>query len=218
MASREHTLRFDLGLRLHDADSVPIRAERGGYLVSNFDEGVRAARESGAYVVVSPYSDGIGKDAVIEWPGGACMQLYWHTAAPHSAPLAMVPENRVYVSQDSANAFITDFIRFSHGRVISDEMNAPGLEIGIPSKNYRRVRIESPFGKLTLLVTDGHLPYPYGRETTGYEVPSLADTLEKAKAAGAAVLVPPYTSEGRQAAMVRFPGGYIAEIHASVAK
>jgi hypothetical protein len=30
-------------------------------------------------------------------------------------------------------------------------------------------------------VTDGHLPYPYGRETTGYEVTNLNDTVAKAK-------------------------------------
>jgi hypothetical protein len=65
-----------------------------------------------------------------------------------------------------------------------------------------------------VLVTDGHLPYPYGRELTGYEVTNLAETLGKAKAAGAAVLVEPYTVDGRDAAMVEFPGGYIAEIHA----
>lgn len=34
--------------------------------------------------------------------------------------------------------------------------------------------------------TDGHLPYPYGRETTGYEVANLADALARAAAAGPA--------------------------------
>jgi predicted enzyme related to lactoylglutathione lyase len=49
---------------------------------------------------------------------------------------------------------------------------------------------------------------------TGYEVTNLADTLQKAKAAGVTVLVPPFTSDKREAALVQFPGGYIAEIHA----
>jgi hypothetical protein len=80
------------------------------------------------------------------------------------------------------------------------------------------VRIESGFGKITVLVTDGHLPYPYGRELTGYEVSDLSDTLAKAKAAGATVLVEPYTADGRQAALVAFPGGYVAEIHSSASK
>ena len=69
-----------------------------------------------------------------------------------------------------------------------------------------------------MLVTDGHLPWPYGRELTGYEVKDLPGTLAKAKASGAAVLVEPYTSDGRAAAMVQFPGGYIAEIHAPASK
>jgi hypothetical protein len=80
------------------------------------------------------------------------------------------------------------------------------------------VKIESLFGRMNVIVTDGHLPYPYGRELMGYEVGSLADTLDKAKAAGVTVLVAPYTSRGRQAAVVQFPGGYIAEIHAALSK
>ena len=79
----------------------------------------------------------------------------------------------------------------------------------------RRIRIESVFGKMTVFVTDGHLPYPYGRELTGYEVADLKDTLAKATASGATILVEPFTSEDRTSAMVQFPGGYIAEIHAS---
>jgi hypothetical protein len=113
--------------------------------------------------------------------------------------------------------FTRSFLAFSHGKVESDEPYAPGIEIGRTSETYRRVRIRSPFGLLTLLVTDGHLPFPYGRETTGYEVPNLADTLTRAKAAGVSVLIGPYTTEHRSAAMVQFPGGYIAEVH-SIAK
>ena len=94
-----------------------------------------------------------------------------------------------------------------------DIAHAPGVEIGRPTGTYRRIRVQSKFGKVTLLVTDGHLPYPYGREITGYEVANLSDTLSKAKAAGVAVLVDPYKAADRNAAMVRFPGGYIAEIH-----
>ena len=46
---------------------------------------------------------------------------------------------------------------------------------------------------------------------------NLADTLVKAKAAGVEVLVPTYKTDERDAVVVQFPGGYIAEIH-SVAK
>ena len=195
----------------------PFGVERTGYLVTKMDEAIRAAKATGADVLVAPFDDPIGRDAIIQWPGGVNTQLYWHTTAPSYAPLQTVPENRVYVSPDRADAFVRSFIAFSHGGVFSDEPRAPGVEIGRPADTYRRVRIESKFGKLTALVTDGHLPYPYGREMTGYEVTNLPDTLTKAKGAGVEVIVPPYKTEERDAAVVQFPGGYIAEIH-SLAK
>jgi hypothetical protein len=146
------------------------------------------------------------------------MQLYWHTTAPTYAPLQTIPENRVYVSADKAAAFTSPFLAFSHGHIVSDDAHAPGIEIGRPADTYRRIRIQSNFGKMVVLVTDGHLPYPYGRETTGYEVANLASTLTKAKAAGATILVAPYSSDQRNAAIVQFPGGYIAEIHSPLNK
>jgi hypothetical protein len=191
----------------------PFGAERTGYLVTNLDDAVRAAREAGADVVVSPFNDPIGRDAIIQWPGGVNMQLYWHTNAPSYSPLQTIPENRVYVSADKVNAFTRGFLAFSHGKTVSDDARAPGIEIGKPGDTYRRIRIESTFGKVTVLVTDGHLPYPYGREITGYEVANLAETLAKAKAAGVEILVGPYAADRRSAALVRFPGGYIAEVH-----
>jgi predicted enzyme related to lactoylglutathione lyase len=196
----------------------PFGAERTGYLVTDLDGATRTAVEDGADVLVSPFNDPIGRDVVIQWPGGVNMQLYWHTAAPSYKTLQTIPENRVYVSTNKVEAFIRGFLAFSHGKVVSDEPHAPGVEIGRPKDIYRRIRIESSFGKLTLLVTDGHLPYPYGRETTGYEVSNLTDTLAKAKAGGVEILVPPYTADHRAAALVQFPGGYIAEIHSSSSK
>jgi hypothetical protein len=195
----------------------PFGLERTGYLVTDMDVAVRVARATGADVLVAPFNDPIGRDAVIQWPGGVNTQLYWHTTAPSYASLQSVPENRVYVSTDKAGEFLRSFLEFSHGRVASDDAHAPGVEIGRSGETYRRVRVESQFGKLTAFITDGHLPYPYGREMTGYEVANLADTLTKAKAAGVEVIVPPYKTEERDATVVQFPGGYIAEIH-SVAK
>jgi hypothetical protein len=98
--------------------------------------------------------------------------------------------------------------------VVSDNARAPGAEIGRPGDVYRRIRIETAFGKLTVLVTDGHLPYPFGLEIMGYEVADVGETLIKAKTSGASVLVDSFWADGREAAMVQFPGGYIAEIHA----
>jgi predicted enzyme related to lactoylglutathione lyase len=195
----------------------PFGLERTGYLVTDLDEAVRDAKATGADVLVAPFKDPIGRDAIIQWPGGVNTQLYWHTTAPSYTPLQTIPENRVYISPDRVDGFVRSFCAFSHGRVVSDDPRAPGVEIGRPAETYRRVRIESKFGKLAVFVTDGHLPYPYGREMTGYEVTNLAETLAKAKAADVDVLVPPYKTDDRDAVVVRFPGGYVAEIH-SVAK
>jgi hypothetical protein len=196
----------------------PFGLERTGYLVTDMDEAVRAAKATGADVLVAPFNDPIGRDAIIQWPGGVNTQLYWHTTAPSYAPLQTVPENRVYVSPDRVNAFVSSFLAFSHGSLVSDEPRAPGVEIGRPTETYRRVRIESKFGKLTALVTDGHLPYPYGREMTGYEVANLTGTLMKAKVSGVEVLVPLYKTDERESAVVQFPGGYISEIHSVIKK
>ena len=191
----------------------PFGAERTGYLVTDLDEAIKAAKEAGADVLVATFPDPIGRDAVIQWPGSVNMQLYWHTTKPSYAAFETVPENRVYVSPERANAFTHSFLRFSRGKVVSDDARAPGIEIGRPNDTYRRIRIESTFGKMTVFVTDGRLPYPYGREMTSYEVADLKDTLAKARGAGATVIVQPFTSERRNSAIVQFPGSYVAEIH-----
>jgi predicted enzyme related to lactoylglutathione lyase len=196
----------------------PFGLERTGYLVTDLDAAVRVARSTGADVLVAPFNDPIGRDAIIQWPGGVNTQLYWHTTAPSYKTLETIPENRVYVSADRAEDFTRRFTAFSSGKVVSDNPQASGIEIGKPGETYRRIRIESTFGKLAVFVTDGHLTYPYGRELTGYEVSDLTDTLAKAKAAGVEVLVAPYTADQRTSAVVQFPGGYLAEIHAIATK
>jgi hypothetical protein len=60
----------------------PFGAERTGYLVTDLDAATRAARAAGAEVLVSPFKDPIGRDAIVQWPGGVNMQLYWHTTPP----------------------------------------------------------------------------------------------------------------------------------------
>jgi hypothetical protein len=196
----------------------PFGLERTGYLVTDMGTAVRAARQTGADILVTPFDDPIGQDTVIQWPGGINMQLYSHVTPPSYKPLETVPENRVYMSADRADAFVQSFVTFSHGKVVSNDDHAPGAEIGRPKDTYRRIRIDSTFGKLSVLVTDGHLPYPYGRDVAGYEVANLAETLTKATSAGVTVLVAPYQADQREAAIVQFPGGYIAEIHSLVKK
>lgn len=191
----------------------PFGQERTGYLVTNMDDAVGDARRAGAEVIVEPFKDPIGMDAVIQWPGGLKMQLYWHFTSPKYGPLETIPDNRVYVSHDEADNFVKDFVRFARGRVVADDKNANAGEIGRDGETYRRIRISSAFGNMLVLVTDGHLPYPFGYEVTGYEVADMSSTLAKARTAGVKILWGPYNAKNRISAIVEFPGGYIAEIH-----
>jgi hypothetical protein len=129
----------------------PFGIERYGYLVTDLDAAVSAARTDGASIVVAPFADPIGRDAIVEWPGGVYMQLYWHTIAPHYAAVANMPEDRVYVAPDNADTFVRDFVAFSHGSVSSDDRQAPGIEIGLPGTAYRRITHH-----LSLWDDDGH--------------------------------------------------------------
>jgi predicted enzyme related to lactoylglutathione lyase len=191
----------------------PFGQERTGYLVTDMDRAIQQARASGAEVIVEPFKDPIGVDAVIQWPGGVKMQLYWHFTPSTNPPLETIPDNRVYVSKDQADNFVRCFVRFSHGKVVGDDKHADAGEIGRAGETYRRIRIASLFGNMQVLVTDGHLPYPFGHETTGYQVQDLGTTLEKAKGTGAKILSAPYKMNDRSSVIVELPGGYIAEIH-----
>lgn len=191
----------------------PFGQERNGYLVKDMDAALKAARENGAAVIVSDFPDPIGRDAVVQWPGGVNMQLYWHTKTPDYAAFQTVPENRVYLSADRADSFIKSFLGFSHGKVLADDKHASAVDMGQAGGTYRRVDIESPFGRMAVLVTNGQLPYPFGHETTGYQVADLTATLARATGSGAKLLVPAFDSKGRRSSLVEFPGGYVAEIH-----
>jgi predicted enzyme related to lactoylglutathione lyase len=191
----------------------PFGRERTGYLVTDIDKALKAARAAGADVLVDSFDDPIGKDAVIQWPGGLTMQLYWHTKAPNYAPLQSVPDNRVYVSRYEANNFVHRWLHFSHGKVLSNNPHSDAGKIGMPGQTVREIHIESGFGRMVVFVTDGKLPFPFGRETTGYAVADLAQTIERAQAAGAKVLSSAYASGSGKTAILEFPGGYIAEVH-----
>jgi len=191
----------------------PFGQERTGYLVTDMDAAVKTARSAGAEIIVEPFKDAIGRDAVIQFPGGLKTQLYWHFTPPSYPPLETIPDNRVYVSRDRADNFVKSFIAFSHGKIAEDSPRADAGEIGRPKETFRRIRITSLFGNMQVNVTDGHLPHPFGHEIMGYQVPDLAATVAKARAAGAQILSPPFTASDRVTAIVQFPGGYIAEIH-----
>jgi predicted enzyme related to lactoylglutathione lyase len=196
----------------------PFGDERTGYLVTDLDAAVAAAKHEGATALVETFPDPIGRDALIQWPGGVNMQLYWHTAKPNYAPLANVPENRIYLTPGAADGFIKRWVAFAHGTVTADDRAAPGALIGRPDATIRQVRIASGYGAMMVLVSDGALPWPYGRDMTGYGVADLDATLAKAEGAGVKILVPAATIAGRAQAIVEFPGGYIAELHQVAAK
>lgn len=90
----------------------PFGAERTGYLVTDMNTAILAARKTGAAIIVAPFPDAIGQDAVIQWPGGINTQLYWHTKQPSSPAFQFIPENRVYVSPDTVNEFVRSFLAF----------------------------------------------------------------------------------------------------------
>ena len=159
----------------------PFGSERTGYLVTDMNQAINAARDAGAEVIVEPFKDAIGVDAVIQFPGGVKTQLYWHFTAPKYDPLESIPDNRVYLSRDRADDFVHSFLRFSHGKITADETKADAGEIGRAGETYRRIDIESRFGKMRVLLTDGHLPYPFGRELMGYQVADLNATWKKPK-------------------------------------
>ena len=80
-----------------------------------------------------------------------------------------VPENRVYVSPDAGRrlrqqlpAFLATERSYRTTRGAPGVGNRPCRKTPIVASGSRSV-----FGKMTVLVTDGHLPYPYGRELTG---------------------------------------------------
>jgi len=191
----------------------PFGQERTGYLVTDMDAAIKAAHSAGAEVIVDPFKDAIGRDAVIQFPGGLKTQLYWHFTPPNFPPSETIPDNRVYVSRDQADNFVKSFIAFSHGKITDDNPRADAGEIGRPKETFHRIRITSLFGNMQINVTDGHLPYRFGHEITGYQVTDFSATLEKAKAAGAKILSPPFIAPDRNTTIVQFPGGYIAEIH-----
>lgn len=98
-----------------------------------------------------------------------------------------------------------------------NEAKAPGVEIGRPNDTHRRVRIASTFGNVAVLVTDGRLPYPYGRELTGYERRTSTRPWPRQGVRPRACWSS-YPADDWRSAFVQFPGGFIAEIHATVRK
>ena len=66
----------------------PFGVERTGYLVTGIDEAVRQAKATGADVLVAPFDDPIGRDAIIQLAGWRkhTTILAYHCAISCSAP------------------------------------------------------------------------------------------------------------------------------------
>ncbi|MFF4597580.1 hypothetical protein [Amycolatopsis sp. NPDC001319] len=194
----------------------PFGSEQTGFGVKDPDEAVKVAHRAGATVPVSAWTGPVGREAVVRFPGGFSSQIWKQFDMSGFTPLTTQPEFRVYLSEDTVNAFLASYLRFTGGTVISDVRNADGGEIGAPGTTYHRVRIKTPFGNTVVLANNGDWNYPYGRDTTGYTVSDVNATVAKATASGATVLSGPYRSKDRTSVLLQFPGGYVAEVHDGV--
>ena len=89
----------------------PFGLERTGYLVTDMDAAI-APPSTGADVLVAAFNDPIGRDAIIQWPGGVNTQLYWHTTAPSYNPLETIPRESGLCFAGPSGAFMRSFRRF----------------------------------------------------------------------------------------------------------
>jgi hypothetical protein len=194
----------------------PFGQERTGWGVADTDAATQQARADGAASLVAAFPDPIGRDSVVQFPGGVDTQL-WHetTLSPNPFPaLTTLPDNRVYVPGDTLAAFLKSYLAFTKGCVVLDDPHADGAQIGAPGTTYHRIAIDSKYGDTVVTsTTDGDFNYPFGDEVSGITVADLTATLVKAEANGATVLWGPYTGKGGRSAMVKFPGGFVTEIH-----
>ena len=105
--------------------------------------------------------------------------------------------HQVGQSEKDFSGFLGDYSMLKKGD--GNEANYVYVNTNADWKKYTKVYIkpvqlwksdeaDSPFGKMTVFVTDGHLPWPYGREVTGYAVSDLAATLARARDAGAVMI------------------------------
>lgn len=189
----------------------PFGTEAMGYGVADVDEAAEVARSSGAHILVAPFSDKVGRDVVIQFPGGPTVQLY-HAHGFVATPRETICDHRVYVPESAVDAFVATFLAFSGGEVVSDDRRADGRLLGRPGTTHRQVRLTSDFGGTVVLGTDGHLPHPFGRDVLGVAVADVDATCRAAAAGGAQVLWGP-DGTGAACAVLGFPEGVAIEIH-----
>ena len=151
----------------------PFGVERTGYLVTDIDKAIQSAKANGADI--SWPRSRIRSGAMPSSSGLAAYICNCTGTRPHRITRNSTPYPKTGCTCRQIAPMRSSRVRaILQGKVVSDDRNAPGIEIGRPKDTYRRVRIETTFGKITVLVTNGQLPYPYGREVSGYEVANLA--------------------------------------------
>jgi hypothetical protein len=143
-------------------------------------------------------------------------------ATPAVAVGAQYDTTHVYVEPADVDRFVSSFLATFGGQ---STQQVVATVTPTPSSTTAQL-LRTPVGSVSLFgfktpppckrcPKTGSTCLPsYGREVTGYEVMNLEQTLARAKSAGVAVLVEPCSSGDRTAAMILFPGGYVAEVHA----
>ncbi|MFF2502389.1 hypothetical protein ACFVTY_03200 [Streptomyces sp. NPDC058067] len=53
------------------------------------------------------------------------------------------PVRHHYLTPDSAIAFLRSYLRFTGGRIVSDDRTADGGDLGLPGQTYRRIALSS---------------------------------------------------------------------------
>ena len=133
-----------VGVRLQDAGALALR-RRAHWLpgAATWMRQSTAARHAGADVLVKTFPDPIGRDVVIQWPGGVDMQLYWHTTRavlPAAADHSREPRLPLGRPGRRLHAQLPGLLRTA--RWSPTTRSAPGVEIGRPGDTYRRIRID----------------------------------------------------------------------------
>ena len=159
----------------------PFGQERTGYLVADMDRAIMEARAAGAEVIVEPFKDPIGVDAVIQWPGGVKMQLYWHSRRPPIRPSKRFQTIASMCRKIRPTISYSCFVHFAHGKVVADDKHADAGEIGRQGETYRRIRIASLIRQYAGPGDRWPFPYPFGHETTGYQVRDLGSDAGKSE-------------------------------------
>lgn len=188
----------------------PFGNENYGFMVSDMEQALLAARQLGASVMIEPFPDALGRDAVLIWPNGVQMQLFQHFKPQNNQSLKNTPETRLYIPVDRADEFIHSYSQFSLSILVQDRVLVAGDQ-PISDGALREVHLtsETSFGNTHIFVTNGHLNVPFGYEVTGYAVDDFQQTYVKAVENQAKTLWSNY----QNSAIIEFPGGYKAEIH-----